>query len=79
MLQQDEQAKMQKFIKTMPTIIQTHLIIEPNWAEVAKKAKNFEHIIRKCDPLAIANPFYKVQVEFLAYIHILHNLKIKTR
>ena len=34
MLQQDEHSKMEKFFKTMPTIIQTHLIIEPNWAEV---------------------------------------------
>ena len=34
MLQQDEQAKMEKFIKTMPTIIQIHLIIAPNWEEV---------------------------------------------
>ena len=42
MLQQDEQAKMDK---TMPTIIQTHLII-PNWEEVTKKAKNLEHIIQ---------------------------------
>ena len=30
MLNQDEQAKMDKFIETMPTIIQTHLIIAPN-------------------------------------------------
>ena len=45
MLQQDEHAKMKKFIETMPTIIQTHLIIVPNWEEVAKKAKNLEHII----------------------------------
>ena len=45
MLQQDEQAKMEKFIETMPTIIQTHLIIAPNWEEVTKKAKNLEHII----------------------------------
>ena len=30
MLQQDEHSKMEKFIETMPTIIQTHLIIEPN-------------------------------------------------
>ena len=44
MLQQDEHAKMEKFIETMPTIIQTHLIIEPNWEEVTKKAKNLEHI-----------------------------------
>ena len=45
MLQQDEHAKMEKFIETMPTIIQTHLILEPNWEEVTKKAKNLEHII----------------------------------
>ena len=56
MLQQDEHSKMEKFIETMPTIIQTHLIIEPNWAEVTKKAKNLEHIIRQCDPPAIAPP-----------------------
>ena len=40
----------------MPTIIQTHLIIELNWADITKKAKNLEHIIQKCDPLAIAPP-----------------------
>ena len=45
-LQQDKQAKMEKFVETMPTIIQTHLIIEPNWAG----------IIQKCDPPAIALP-----------------------
>ena len=45
MLQQDEQAKMEKFIETMPTIIQAHLIIAPNWEGVSKKAKNLEHII----------------------------------
>ena len=56
MLQQDEQAKIEKFTETMCTITQTHLIIEPNWAGVTKKAKNLEHIIRKCDPLAIAPP-----------------------
>ena len=45
MLQQDEHAKMEKFIETMPTIIQTPLIIEQNWEEVTKKAKNLEHIV----------------------------------
>ena len=30
MLQQDKHSKMEKFIETMPTIIQKHLIIEPN-------------------------------------------------
>ena len=56
MLKQDEQAKMEKFIETMPTIIQMHLIIAPNWEEVTKKAKNLEHIIGRCEPLAIAPP-----------------------
>ena len=46
MLKQDEKAKMDKFIETMPTIIQTHLIIAPNWEKVTKKAKNLEHIIQ---------------------------------
>ena len=45
LLKQDEHTKMENFIETMPTIIQTHSIIEPNWAEVTKKAKNLEHII----------------------------------
>ena len=45
MLQQDEHTKMEKLIEIMLTIIQTHLIIAPNWEEVTKKAKNFEHII----------------------------------
>ena len=45
MLQEDKQAKMENFIETMPTIIQTHLIIETSWAGVTKKAKNLEHII----------------------------------
>ena len=56
MLQQDEHSKMEKFIETMTTIIQTHLIIEPNWAEVTEKAKHLDHIIRRCDPLAITQP-----------------------
>ena len=40
----------------MHTIMQTHLIIEPNWTEVIKKAKNLEQIIQRCDPLATAPP-----------------------
>ena len=56
MLKQDKHVKMEKFIETMPTIIQTHLTIEPNWAEVTKKAKNLEHIIWRCDPPTTASP-----------------------
>ena len=75
MLQQDEQAKMEKFIETMPTIIQTHLIIEPNWAEVTKKAKNLEHIIQKCDPPAIAPPILQgTGAVSSLYLHIAQSL-----
>ena len=56
MLKQIKHVKMEKFIETMPTIIQAHLIIEPNWAEVTKKAKNLKHIIQRCDPPATASP-----------------------
>ena len=56
MLGQDEQAEMETLIETMPTVMQTHLIIEPNWAKVTKKAKNLEHIIQKCEALTIAPP-----------------------
>ena len=56
MLGQDEHSKMEKLKETMPTIIQTHLIIEPNWDEVTKKTKSLEHIIHRCDPLATALP-----------------------
>ena len=70
-LQQDKHAKMENFTETMPTIIQTHLIIEPNWAEVTKKAKNLEHIIWKCDAPAIAPPIIQGAGEVSSlYSHI---------
>ena len=50
MVDQKEEAKMERFIETMPTMIQTHLIICENWAHVKDKAKSLEHIIWKCDP-----------------------------
>ena len=50
MVDQKEEAKKEKFIETMPTMIQTHLIICKDWADVKDKAKSLEHIIRKCDP-----------------------------
>ena len=56
MLGQTEQSKMEKFIDTMPTIIQTHLITEKTWQETTDKVKELEHIIRKCDPQAAALP-----------------------
>ena len=54
MLGQTAKSKMEKFIDTMPTIIQTHLITKKTWEKTTKKVKELEHIIRKCDPLAAA-------------------------
>ena len=56
MLGQTAEVKMEKFVDTLPTIIQTHLITCENWAKTTKKAKELEHIIRKCDPSAAALP-----------------------
>ena len=56
MLGQTAKSKMEKFVDTMSTIIQTHLITCENWAKTKKKAKELEHIIRKCDPPAAALP-----------------------
>ena len=56
MLGQKDESKKDKFIDTMPTIIQTHLITKKDWTATTKKAKELEHIIRKCDPLAAALP-----------------------
>ena len=56
MLGQTEESKRDKFIDTMPTIIQMHLITEKTWQETTDKVKELEHIIRKCDPLAATLP-----------------------
>ena len=56
MLGQTAESKMEKFIDTMLTIIQTHLITCKTWAKTTKKAKELEHIIRRCDPPAAALP-----------------------
>ena len=56
MLGQTAESKMEKFIDTMPTIIQTHLITCKSWAKTTKKAKELEHIIRRCNPPAAALP-----------------------
>ena len=56
MLGQTEESKRDRFIDTMPTIIQMHLITEKPWQEITDKAKELEHIIRKCNPPAAALP-----------------------
>ena len=45
MVDQKEETKQEKFIETMPMMIQTHLIICKDWAEAKDKAKSLEHII----------------------------------
>ena len=45
MVDQKKEAKKEKFTETMPTMIQTHLIICKDWADVKDKAKSLEHII----------------------------------
>ena len=47
---------MERFVDIMFSIIQTHLITCENWEKTTRKAKELEHIIRKCDPLAAALP-----------------------
>ena len=74
MLGQTEESKMEKFIDMMPTIIQTHLITCKTWAKTTKKAKELEHIIRKCDPLVAALPsMTKCSAVPSLYLHIAHS------
>ena len=56
MVDQKKEAKMEKFIETMPTMIQTHLIICKNWADVKDKVKSLKHFIQKCYPPTPAMP-----------------------
>ena len=74
MLGQTDESKMEKFIDTMPTIIQTHLITCKTWEKTTDKAKELEHIIRKCDPLAAALPNLTKGTTVLSlYSHIAHS------
>ena len=74
MLGQTEESKREKFIDTMPTIIQTHLITEKTWQETTNNAKELEHIIRKCDPPAAALPtLAKGTTVSGLYSHIAHS------
>ena len=74
MLVQKAESKKDKFIDTMPTIIQMHLITEKDWPVTTKKAKELEHIIRKCDPLAAALPtLAKGTTVPSLYSHIAHS------
>ena len=74
MLCQTDEYKMEKFIDTMPTRIQTHLITCKTWKKTTDKVKELEHIIRKCDPLAGALPnLTKGAAVPCIYSHITHS------
>ena len=73
MLGQTVESKMEMFVDTMPTIIQTHLITCKTWEKTTKKAKELEHIIRKCDPPVAALPnLTKGTAAPSLYSHIAH-------
>ena len=73
MVNQKEEAKKEKFIETMPMMIQTHLIICKYWADVKDKTKSLEHIIRKCDPPTPAMPLMATGATVPGlYSHIAH-------
>ena len=73
MVDQKEEAKKEKFIETMPTMIQTHLIICKVWADVIVITKSLKHIIRKCDPPTPAMPLMTTGATVLGlYSHITH-------
>ena len=70
MVDQKEEAKKEKFIETMPTMIQTHLITCKDWA-----MKSLEHMIMKCDPPTLAMPMMATGATVLGlYSHIAHSV-----
>ena len=75
MVDQKEEAKKEKFIETMPTMIQTHLITCKDWATVKDTAKSLEHIILKCDPPTPAMPMMATGATVPGlYSHIAHSV-----
>ena len=73
MVDQKEEAKKEKFIETMPTLIQTHLITCKDWATVKDTVKSLKHIIMKCDPPTPAMPMMETGATVLGlYSHIAH-------
>ena len=73
MVDQKEEAKKEKFIETMPTMIQTHLIMCKDWDMVKDTAKSLEHIIMKCDPPTPAMPMIGIVDKFDTYETALKN------
>ena len=75
MVNQKEEAKKEKFIETMPMMIQTHLITCKDWATVKDTMKSLKHIIMKCDPPTPAMPMMATGATALGlYSHIAHSV-----
>ena len=75
MVDQKEEAKKEKFIETMPTMIQIHLIMCKDWAAVKDTAKSLEHIILKCDPPTPTMPMMATGATVPGlYSHIAHSV-----
>ena len=75
MVDQKKEAKKEKFIETMPTMIQTHLITCKDWAMVKDTAKSLKHIIMKCDPPTLAMPMMATGATVLGlYSHMAHSV-----
>ena len=75
MVDQKEEAKKEKFIETMPTLTQTHLIMCKDWAAVKDTAKSLKHTILKCDPPTPAMPMMATGATILGlYSHIAHSV-----
>ena len=75
MVDQKEEAKKEKFIETMPTMIQTHLIMCKDWDTVKDTAKSLEHLIIKCDPPTPAMLMMATGATVLGlYSHIAHSV-----
>ena len=75
MVDQKEEAKKEKFIETMPTMIQTHLIMCKDWDMVKDTTKSLEHIIMKCNPPTLAMPMMATGATLPGlYSHIVHSV-----
>ena len=75
MVDQKEEAKMEKFIETMPTMTQTHLITCKDWDAAKDTAKSLKHLILKCDPPTPAMPMMATGAMVLGlYSHITHSV-----
>ena len=73
MVDQKEEAKKEKLIETMPTMIQTHLITCKDWATVKDTGKSLKHIILKCDPPTPTMPMMATGATVPGlYSHIAH-------